>query len=34
MNIPDLKEIAVAWMRAANPTPDQQATADARLIGM
>jgi hypothetical protein len=31
MNIPDLKEIAVAWMRAANPTPDQQALADARL---
>ena len=31
MNIPDLKEIAVAWMRAANPTPEQQATADARL---
>jgi hypothetical protein len=31
MKIPDLQEIAVAWMRAANPTPEQQATAETRL---
>lgn len=31
MKIPDIKEIAVAWARAANPTPEQQAVAEARL---
>lgn len=31
MNIPDLKEIALAWAHAANPTPEQKAIADARL---
>lgn len=31
MNIPDLLEIAVAWKRAARPTPEQQLVADARL---
>lgn len=31
MKIPDLLEIAVAWKRAAKPTPEQAAVADARL---
>lgn len=31
MKIPDLGEIAVAWYRATNPTPEQQAIADERL---
>lgn len=31
MKIPDLKEIAVAWARAANPTEEQAAVAEARL---
>lgn len=31
MKIPDLKEIAVAWVRSFNPTPEQQATAEQRL---
>lgn len=31
MNIPDLREIAVAWARAANPTEEQQRRADARI---
>ena len=31
MKIPDFLEIAVAWKRAANPTPEQAAVADSRL---
>jgi len=31
MKIPNLLEIAVAWKRAANPTPEQQQVAEHRL---
>lgn len=31
MNIPDLLEIAVAWKRAAHPTPEQQQVAEQRI---
>lgn len=31
MKIPDLKEIAVSWFRAANPTEEQKARAEHRL---
>jgi len=31
MKIPDLKEIAISWMRAANPTPEQQLVAEERV---
>lgn len=31
MKIPDIKEIAIAWKRAANPTEEQQAVAEQRL---
>lgn len=31
MNIPDIKEIAVAWIRAANPTPEQEVIALERM---
>jgi ribosomal protein L37E len=31
MKMIDLKEIAIAWHRAANPTPEQKELADHRL---
>jgi hypothetical protein len=31
MKIPNLVEIAVAWKRAANPTEEQQRTAEQRI---
>ena len=31
MKIPNLVEIAVAWKRAANPTPEQQQVAEQRI---
>lgn len=31
MTFSDLGDIAIAWRRAANPTPEQQALADERL---
>lgn len=31
MKIPDIKEIAIAWKRAANPTEEQQAVAEQRI---
>lgn len=31
MKFPDLGEVAVAWYRAANPTPEQQELANKRL---
>lgn len=31
MNLSDLGEIALAWFRSANPTPEQEALAQERL---
>jgi len=31
MKIPDIKEIAVAWIRAANPTEEQARIAQSRM---
>lgn len=31
MTLPDLREIAIAWVRAVNPSPEHQAIAESRL---